>query len=223
MLTENQKKAISLTIQFVKDKLHGIESGHDWWHSWRVLQLASYLAKEEQADIFICTMAALLHDVSDSKFSDLYIVDGYSQTEQFLLNLAVDKSIVNSVMYIVENISFSSGISSSFNKSIEFEVVQDADRLDALGAIGLARAFSYGGFKNRTIHIPDTTPNHFITTDEYRLNNSTTIMHFYEKLLSLKALMNTQTAKKIAINRHQYMLDYLKRFMFEWDEFSELP
>jgi uncharacterized protein len=221
MLTKIQTDIILRTSQFVQNELLNIESGHDWWHTWRVWQIASHLAQKENADIFICSLAALLHDVSDPKFTHVKIEFRQSRTEQYIYGLGLEESIRNTVLYIVENISFGAGIARKFRKSIEFEVVQDADRLDAIGAIGIARAFNYGGFKNRSIHLPGTSPAVYSNTMEYRLNNSTTIIHFYEKLLSLKAIMNTHTAKIIANERNQFMVDFLDRFFFEWDEFSE--
>jgi uncharacterized protein len=221
MLTEIQKEMISRASLFAQSELLEIESGHDWWHTKRVWQIASHLAKNEGADIFICSMAALLHDISDPKFSEINNETGQSKTKIFISSLDLELLVKNAISNIVENISFGSGIGRDIIKSIEFQVVQDSDRLDAIGAIGIARAFNYGGFKNRIIHMPDSIPNIYNSTSDYRKNESTTVMHFYEKLLSLKSLMNTETGKGIAQARHEFMLEFLERFFLEWNEFAE--
>ena len=222
MFTKIQNAILERTSAFVQSKLILFESGHDWWHTWRVLKLASYLAQKENADAFVCSLAALLHDVSDQKFTEIRNDTGVFVIEKYLTDLNLDKSTRNIILYIVENISFGTGLSVKLNKSIEFQVVQDADMLDAIGAIGIARTFNYGGFRNRLIHFPGSSPIVYSSTEAYRKSDSTTIMHFYEKLLSLKSLMNTKTALAIAIKRHQYMVDFLNMFLFEWDEFPEL-
>jgi len=221
MLTEIQESIIKNTSQFAQYELINIESGHDWWHSWRVLQISTHLAQKENANVFVCSLAALLHDVSDAKFARS-ITNSNSKTKEYLFKLSIENPIKEAVWDIIENVSYSTGVSKKIKKSKELEVVQDADRLDAIGAIGIARAFNYGGYKNRTIHLPGTVPSIYSSTEDYRLSNSTTIMHFYEKLLQLKAMMNTQTARLIANERHEYMLGFLKRFIGEWNEFTEL-
>ncbi len=220
MITELEKVLISKTSQYSKEKVRGFESGHDWWHTWRVMQTANHLAISEKADIFICTMAALLHDVSDHKFSSSACMAEQFETKDFLVSLGLDISVTTNILYITENLSYSAGIDRSFRKTIEFEVVQDADRLDAIGAIGIARAFNYGGYKNRPIYLPDSEPEDYRTTNEYRMSESSSIMHFYEKLLKLKEALNTPTAKTIAEERHAFLIVYLEKFFQEWNEFK---
>ena len=222
MLTELEKDLISKTSDYSKEKVKNFESGHDWWHTWRVMQTANHLAIIENADIFICAMAALLHDVSDHKFSSPVCFTEQFETKEFLESLGLTPSVINSILYITENLSYSTGIEYSFRKTIEFAVVQDADRLDAIGAIGIARAFNYGGYKNRPIFLPESIPEVYATANEYRNSESSSIMHFYEKLLKLKEALNTPAAKKIAEERHAFLIEYLERFLKEWNEFQEL-
>jgi uncharacterized protein len=220
MLSDTQNELISITSQCVKNELLDIESGHDWWHLWRVWQMSLHIGYRENADLFICSLAALLHDISDPKFKDTRKESTITDTREYLRSLGIEESICEAVHHITENISFSKGISVEYQKTIEFKVVQDADRLDAIGAIGIARAFNYGGYRNRTIHIPDTHLTIHDNIDEFRLNSSTTIMHFYEKLLLLNNTLNTQTARSIASDRHKFLIDFLNRFFLEWNEFS---
>jgi uncharacterized protein len=220
MFTEIQNDMIFRASQFAQSELREIESGHDWWHTKRVWQMSSHIAKNEEADLFICSMAALLHDVSDPKFRKMNDATSQSKTKIFISSLDLDLLVRNAISNIIENMSFGAGIGQDINKSIEFKVVQDADRLDAIGAIGIARAFNYGGFKNRIIHLPDSIPVIYNSTIAYRKNESSTIMHFYEKLLLLKSLMNTETGKGIAQSRHEFMLVFLERFFLEWNEYE---
>jgi uncharacterized protein len=222
MLTSIQKDLVIRTSHFVQKELFDIESGHDWWHSWRVSQIASYLAQIENGNELICILSALLHDVTDPKFKTKSTESGDSSIKKYLSSLKIRKSAIKTILYIIENISYGNEISGIVTKTIEFSIVQDADRLDAIGAIGIARAFNYGGHKNRRIHIPGVLPAIYQNTKEYRQSKSATIMHFYEKLLLLKDMMNTKTAKLIAQQRHDYMSDFLDRFLLEWNEFALL-
>lgn len=208
---------IEQTIQFVKSELANAESGHDWFHIERVYKNALNILQNEEANKEIVLYAALLHDIADSKFHNGDETVGPKKAADFLESIAVDESVIDQVVKIIENISFKGGnFQRSFN-SIELQVVQDADRLDAVGAIGIARTFNYGGFKNNVIHNPEISPRLSMSKDEYKNHKGTTINHFYEKLLLLKDLMNTQTGKQIAEKRHQYMLGFLSQFYSEWD------
>jgi len=211
-------ETIETTIAFVKDTLKGAEGGHDWFHIQRVFNNTVLIAKKEKVDPLVVSLGALLHDIADAKFHNGDETVGPKMAADFLNSIQVDKKIIDHVILIIENISFKSSLdkkSERFN-SIELQVVQDADRLDAIGAIGIARAFNYGGFKNRELYNPDISPNLNMTKEEYKKSTAPTINHFYEKLLLLKEKMNTETAKKLAENRHQYMLDYLTQFNREW-------
>ena len=211
------QELIEVTQTFVKDTLKDAEGGHDWFHVERVYKNALLIAKGETVDPLVVALGALLHDIADSKFYDGDSTIGPKVAGAFLLKHNVDSATINHVIKIIENISYSSniGLENTF-RSIELDVVQDADRLDALGAIGIARTFNYGGFKNRTLYNPDIKPNLNMTKAEYKTSNAPTINHFYEKLLLLKDKMNTTTGYKIAKQRHQYMVDFLKQFDAEW-------
>ena len=222
MLKELEKDRLSKTAQYAQERLDGLESGHDWWHTHRVLQLTQHIAERENANIFICSMAALLHDVDDHKFASPGCSAAKFETRDFLQDLNMDVSVIDNILYIIENLSYSAGIDRVVERTVEFQVVQDADRLDAIGAIGIARAFNYGGYKNRPIYQPGVLPEDYATTQDYREGKSSTIMHFYEKLLKLKEAMNTNTAKGIAELRHNYLLGFLERFFQEWEEFTAL-
>ena len=211
----NQKEIIYLTEKFVKANLQNAEGGHDWWHTERVRNMALYISEKEHADNFIVELAALLHDIADAKFNDGDENIGPQKAMEFLKSLNVDEKIIQHISNIVRNISFKSQNNSSENSTIEFRVVQDADRLDAIGAIGIARAFNYGGFKNREMYNPEIKPNLNMSKEEYKKSNAPTINHFYEKLLLLKNLMNTDTAKLIAEQRHQFMEIFLEQFYNE--------
>lgn len=209
---------IETTIAFVKETLKGAEGGHDWFHIQRVFNNTVLIAKKEKVDPLVVSLGALLHDIADAKFHNGDETIGPRLAADFLKSIKVDQKIIDHVILIIENISFKSSWdkkSERFN-SIELQVVQDADRLDAIGAIGIARAFNYGGFKNRELYNPDIPPNLNMTKEEYKKSTAPTINHFYEKLLLLKEKMNTETAKKLAESRHQYMLDYLTQFNREW-------
>ncbi|QCX40622.1 HD domain-containing protein [Aureibaculum algae] len=215
----DQNQIISKTIDFVKDKLIGAEGGHDWFHIERVYNNAQLISKTENADRFIVALGALLHDIADAKFHDGDETVGPKVAREFLFQQNIDSTIIEHVIKIIENISYKSSLSKSQNKftSIELDIVQDADRLDAIGAIGIARCFNYGGFKNREIYNPDIAPNLNMTKEEYKNSTAPTINHFYEKLLLLKDKMNTKSGKKIAKKRHEYMIKYLDQFDAEWN------
>ncbi|MGB1210216.1 MAG: HD domain-containing protein [Lacinutrix venerupis] len=207
---------IEATKAFVKKEFVGAEGGHDWFHTLRVYNNSLLISKSENADVLTVALGALLHDIADSKFHDGDDAVGPKKAREFLFKHNVDSVIIENVVSIIENISFSSNIDkkNTFN-SIELQIVQDADRLDALGAIGIARTFNYGGFKNRAIYNPDIKPNLNMTKAEYKASNAPTINHFHEKLLLLKDTMNTKTGKKIAKERHNYMVGFLEQFYAE--------
>lgn len=211
---------IDQTIVFVKETLKGAEGGHDWFHIHRVFLNTQSIAKEEKVNHLIVSLGALLHDIADSKFHDGDESIGPRIASEFLNSVNVDQSVIEHVVEIIKNISFKSSLEKTSSKekfnSFEFQVVQDADRLDAIGAIGIARAFNYGGFKNRELHNPEILPNLNMNKEEYKKSTTPTINHFYEKLLLLKDKMNTVTGKQLAKQRHQFMLDYLIQFDKEW-------
>lgn len=210
-------KIISETADFVKKTLADAEGGHDWWHIYRVWMLSKHIAKEENVDIFIVELGALLHDIADSKFHDGDEDIGPRKAREFLGGKQVPEEIISHVEYIVRNISFKGGKIAQNFKSKELDVVQDADRLDAIGAIGITRAFNYGGHKGRAIYDPTIKPNLSMTKEEYKASNAPTLNHFYEKLLLLKDLMNTHAGKRIALHRHKYMEKFLAEFYGEWE------
>jgi len=209
---------ITKTIDFVKSKSEGESSGHDWWHIYRVHKLAVYLAKKENADLFIVELASLLHDLDDWKFND----PDSRQAVAWMQQSHLDKVTIEKVSDVIAKVSFKGAGEANKADTIEAQVVQDADRLDAIGAIGIARAFAYGGYKNREIFQPDIAPELHDNFDAYQKNQSHTINHFYEKLLLLKDRLNTASAKKLAERRHQFLEDFLSEFHFEWNfnEFS---
>jgi len=213
----NTEKTIISTIDFVKKTLANAEGGHDWWHIYRVWKTSKGIAKTEQVDSFIVELGALLHDIADSKFNDGDETIGPQLAKEFLQSQNLDKNIIEHVAAIIKNISFKGGKEVQQFKSPELDVIQDADRLDAIGAIGIARTFNYGGFKNREIYNPEIPPNLNMTKEEYKNSTAPTINHFYEKLLLLKDRMNTKTGKKIAEERHKFMEEDLKQFYKEWE------
>ncbi|GBF18372.1 MULTISPECIES: HD domain-containing protein [Arenibacter] len=209
---------IEETIAFVKETLKGAEGGHDWFHIQRVFKNTLLIAKDEKVDVLVVSLGALLHDIADAKFNGGDETVGPKMASVFLQSLEVDKKIVDHVVKIIENISYKSSLDSKkLFTSKELQVVQDADRLDAIGAIGIARAFNYGGFKNRELYNPEIAPNLQMTKEEYKKSKAPTINHFYEKLLLLKDKMNTESGKKLAEKRHEFMLDYLEQFYKEWN------
>lgn len=206
---------ISQTIRFVQDTLKGAEGGHDWWHINRVHTNAKRIAQSETCDALVVELAALLHDIADSKFHNGDEEIGPKTAGDFLHSIAVDAATVEHVQQIIRHMSFKSSFDKVTFYSPELGVVQDADRLDAIGAIGIARAFTYGGFKGREIYNPDIVPNLNMSKEAYKNTAAPTINHFYEKLLLLKDKMNTDTGKQMAAQRHQFMQDYLQQFYSE--------
>ncbi|MGV3546514.1 MAG: HD domain-containing protein [Pedobacter sp.] len=208
---------IEQTINFVKKTLANAEAGHDWFHIERVYKTAQHINETEKADDLIVALAALLHDIADSKFNGGDEEIGPQKAGDFLENIGVDANIINEVRLIIKNLSYKASLGEINYFSKELNVVQDADRLDAIGAIGIARAFTYGGFKNRVLYDPSIQPNLNMTKEEYKNTTAPTINHFYEKLLLLKDLMKTETGKKMAQQRHDFMLAYLDQFYQEWE------
>lgn len=218
----NQDTIISQTIAFVKKTLEGAEGGHDWFHIQRVYHNTLLIAKSESVDPLTVHLAALLHDIADAKFHDWDESIGPKKARTFLNSINIDQERIEHVVKIIENISFKSSLGTAGTNekkfsSPELNVVQDADRLDAIGAIGIARAFNYGGFKNRELYNPDIAPQLNMTKEAYKNSNAPTINHFYEKLLLLQDKMNTKTGKKLARARHDFMQAYLDQFYAEWD------
>jgi len=205
------------TKEYVKNKLGGEVTGHDWWHTLRVYKTSIYIGEKENANLYIVGLAALLHDIADWKFNDESIDIGPKVSREWLESLGVDGNTINSVTKIIETMSFKGGTTNADQKTKEGKVVQDADRLDALGAIGIARAFAYGGFKERELHNPNIKPQKYKDFEQYKKSVGTTVNHFYEKLLLLKNLMNTESGKSMAIQRHEFMEKYLDQFFKEWD------
>jgi len=204
------------TIHFVKETLAGAEGGHDWNHIERVWHTASYIReKEGSGHLLTIELAALLHDISDAKFNGGDDEKGSRMASDFLINQGLDEEVVEHIKRIIKHVSYKGGFAQDQISSIEFQIVQDADRLDAIGAIGIARAFNYGGFKNRPIHNPEMPLQEYKDSKAYHKSDAPTINHFYEKLLKLKDLMNTSTGIKIAEERHEYMLRFLDQFYRE--------
>jgi uncharacterized protein len=213
----NNPDLINKTILFVKQKLENAEGGHDWFHIERVYKNTLLIADGEVCDITVVKLGALLHDIADSKFHNGDETVGPKIGRKFLENENVDETTIEHVINIIENISFKGGNVQKQFSSIELDIVQDADRLDAIGAIGIARAFNYGGFKNRPLYNPKIAPNLNMSKEEYKNSEAPTLNHFYEKLLLLKDKMNTETGKRIALERHNFMTTFLSQFYAEWD------
>ena len=208
----NKDIILKETKSFVKDKLYKEGSGHDWFHIKRVYNLSTYICEKEGGDEFIIKMTSLLHDIDDWKFSN-----NNKTTENFLKSLHVDEESIDKIINIITTMSYKGGVVNSDQNNLEGKIVQDADRLDAMGAIGIARAFTYGGSKNRLMYDPQIKPKNFQSLDEVKNLDNHTINHFYEKLLKLKDLINTDTAKQIAEERHRFMEIYLDEFYYEWN------
>lgn len=208
---------IEKTVEKVKATLVDAEGGHDWWHIYRVWKTAMHIAAGEPVDHFIVALGALLHDIADSKFHNGDETIGPRKAREWLLSLEVEEPVIAHVENIITHISFKGGNHGVVFKSKELDVVQDADRLDAIGAIGIARAFNYGGFKNRSLHDPGIQPNLAMSREEYKTNTAPTINHFYEKLLLLKDRMNTETGRQLAAERHRFMETFLNQFYKEWE------
>ena len=209
----NQDKVILRIKKYLKDYFKDEATGHDWWHSERVWKLSKEIAKKEGGNLFIVELAALLHDVDDWKFNK----NNLNKVKSLLNRLKVNKDIIDKVCYIIDNISFKAAGLKDNIKTKEGKIVQDADRLDAIGAIGIARVFAYGGFINRSIYNPNIKPKLYKSFNAYKYAKSSSINHFYEKVLLLKNRLNTKTAKKIAENRHEFVKNYLKQFLKEWN------
>ena len=208
---------IHKTIKLVQEKLEGTESGHDWFHIERVWKLSLKIHEKEGGDKLIIELAALLHDIADPKFHNGDETLATKIVSNFLTEQNLDPIIIEKVIFIIENMSFKNRNDAPENLPLELKIVQDADRLDAIGAIGIARTFNFGGYKNNLMYHPDIKPKLNQTKEEYKKSNGTTINHFYEKLLLLKDLLNTDTAKNIADHRHQFMLQFLEEFYNEWN------
>ncbi len=208
---------IDNTILFVKQQLENAEGGHDWFHIERVYKNALLIAKEEDCNLTVVKLAALLHDIADSKFYGGDESIGPKIAREFLESQNISEEIIDHVIAIIENISFKGGNFEKTFSSKELAIVQDADRLDAIGAIGIARTFNYGGFKNRPIYNTNIQPKLNMSKEEYKNSEAPTLNHFYEKLLLLKDKMNTETGKKIAKKRHDFMVRFLAQFYAEWD------
>lgn len=208
---------IEKTSIFVKQTLADSEGGHDWFHTLRVYKNALHIAQGEKSNVMVVALGALLHDIADSKFYDGDESVGPALAREFLEREGAEEELIEAVILIIENISFKGGNKVSEYTSPELQIVQDADRLDALGAIGIARTFNYGGFKNRKLYDPAVPPRLNMTPEEYKKSEAPTINHFYEKLLLLKDRLHTQTAKDIAAKRHAFMEDFLTQFYAEWE------
>lgn len=216
-----KQEVIIKTRDFVEKTLETAETGHDFFHIERVVRNAKKIAQKEGGNKFVIELGALLHDVADWKFHGGDDTVGTKKTRQWLSSLGIDKKIIEEIAYVVDNISFKGGTNKNKMKTIEGKIVQDADRLDALGGIGIGRAFAYGGHDGRPMHNPKVTPKKYKSFEEYKRSitegRQSTVNHFYEKLLLLKDIMNTKTGKKMADKRHKYMENFLKKFHAEWD------
>ncbi len=212
----NRESIINQTITFVKQQLKGDSTGHDWWHVHRVWKMAVGLAEQEGADLFVVQLAALLHDIADWKFHDGDVSKGEIIAREWLESLGVEENVMSHVCQIVRDTTFKGAGVITNMQTIEGKVVQDADRLDALGAIGIARAFAYGGYKGREMYNPEIEPVFHHSFEQYKTSQSTTVNHFREKLLLLKDRMNTASAQRIAEERHLFMKAFLERFLKEW-------
>ena len=214
----NNEVIIEATKNYVRTTLKNAEGGHDWFHTLRVYNNSLLISKGEKVDALVVALGALLHDIADSKFYDGDDTIAPKMAREFLFKHNVDSLVIEHVINIINNISFNKSLEKGKKfKSPELEVIQDAERLDAIGAIGIARCFNYGGFKNRKIFDPSIKPNMKMTKEEYKKSTAPTINHFYEKLLLLSDKMNTKTGKRIAKQRHQFMELYLDQFYAEWD------
>jgi uncharacterized protein len=216
---KDHQSIIEQTVQFVQQELAAAEAGHDWWHIHRVWKNTLHIcaAEKMQVNMLVIELAALLHDIADSKFNNGDEEIGPTKAGAFLYSIGVDKETIVHVQQIIRNMSFKASLGKITFHSHELAIVQDADRLDAIGAIGIARAFTYGGYKNRELYNPSIPPRQHIDKEEYKHAAAPTINHFYEKLLLLKDKMNTPAARVIAAQRHAFMLAYLEQFYDEWN------
>ena len=210
-------KLIENTVEFVKEKLKGAEAGHDWFHIERVWKLSEKIAETENCNHEVVELAALLHDIADPKFHNGDETIALKVSREFLESQQASEDTIEQVLFIIKNISFKNRGDVPQELPVELKIVQDADRIDAIGAIGIARTFNFGGFKNNLMYDPAVEPKLNMSKEEYKKSNGTTINHFYEKLLLLKDLMNTKTAKDLATERHQLMLNFLDEFYKEWN------
>ena len=217
-MTVQQQQIVQATKTFVQHTLQEAEGGHDWFHIQRVLKNAKAIASGEDVDLFVVELGALLHDIADSKFHNGDETIGPRVAREFLETQEVEEDVVQHVENIIKFISFKGGNELQHFSSPELDVVQDADRLDALGAIGIARTFNYGGYKGRALHDPSIPPNLKMTKDEYKASKAPTVNHFYEKLFLLKDRMNTTTGRRLAEKRHQFMENFLQEFYEEWGD-----
>ncbi|MDP4271480.1 MAG: HD domain-containing protein [Bacteroidota bacterium] len=208
---------IQQTITYIQAELSTTEAGHNWWHIYRVWKLAKRIAQNEDSDQFVVELGALLHDIADSKFHNGDEEIGPRKAREFLSAMAVDEEVISHVEQIIRHISFKGGNHEQTFRSPELDIIQDADRLDAMGAIGIARTFNYGGHKGRDIYDPAIPPCFNMTKEEYKNSNTPTLNHFYEKLLLLKERMNTRMGKELAEERHRFMELYLEQFYKEWE------
>jgi uncharacterized protein len=211
----NNVTAINKTATFVQNTLKDAEGGHDWWHIYRVWNNAKLIAQTEQSNLLVVELAALLHDIADSKFHNGDEEIGPATAGTYLTSIGIDPEIILHVQQIIRYMSFKSSFDKPAFTSTELQIVQDADRLDAIGAVGIARAFNYGGFKGREIYNPEIEPDLNMSKEAYKNSTAPTINHFYEKLLLLKDKMNTPTGKQLALQRHIFMEDYLQQFYLE--------
>ncbi|WP_222167041.1 HD domain-containing protein [Edaphocola aurantiacus] len=208
---------IDQAIALVQQTLDGAEAGHDWFHIERVWKLSMHIAQQHpEANAEVVALGALLHDIADAKFHNGDEQLGPQIASQFLQEQGATPELIDQVVYIIRNISFKNRNEVS-HYPIELQIVQDADRLDAIGAIGIARTFNFGGYKNNPMHDPKQEPRTDMNKEVYKKSNGTTINHFYEKLLLLKDMMHTETARKLAEERHQLMLTFLDAFYKEWN------
>lgn len=212
----NQSNILKKTENHIRQKLSGEGSGHDWWHIHRVRNTALKLGKEENADLFVVELAALLHDIADHKFHGGDEEIGPATARKWLEELDAEESIIKHVCEIIRDVSFKGADVETPMKTIEGKVVQDADRLDALGAIGIARAFAYGGHKGRELHNPNIPPEKHDSFEQYKKSTGPTLNHFYEKLFLLKDRMNTKSGRKLAEERHRFMEEFVEQFLAEW-------
>lgn len=211
------KNLIQNTVEFVKEKLEGAEAGHDWFHIERVWKLSKKIAETESCNQEVVELAALLHDIADPKFHNGDETLALKVSREFLESQNAEEELIEQVLFIIENISFKNRGEVPQNLPVELKIVQDADRIDAIGAIGIGRTFNFGGFKNNPMYDPNVEPKLNMSKEEYKKSNGTTINHFYEKLLLLKDLMNTEKGKEIAGERHDFMLKFLDQFYKEWN------
>jgi uncharacterized protein len=213
----DRDRVVERTAAFVRERLSGEATGHDWWHVYRVWRTAVEIGREEGADLFVVQLAALLHDIADAKFHDGDHEIGPRTAAAWLRSLEVDEDTVEHVAAIVRGVSFKGAGVATPMASREGMAVQDADRLDALGAIGIARAFAYGGFRGQMLHDPEAAPTLHATAEEYAARRGSTVNHFAEKLLLLRERMNTETGRRIAASRHRFMEEFLREFFEEWE------